>query len=732
MQPPSLFAFDFAHLPMLGWLGAAAAPILIHLLSRQRYREMSWAAMEYLLRAIRRRTRRMQFEQWLLLAVRTLLIVLVVTAVAEPYFERIGLGAAATGRVHRVLAIDGSYSTAYRPGDQTRFDQAKQIARQIVEQSNQGDAFTLVLLASPPRVVVGTPSIAAGEVLAEINALRRLDTTLDLPGSVAAIKQLLDRAGRQDPGLAGHEVYVLSDLQRAGWAPQLSEAALTELRGRMRQLSDTAAVALIDVGQPEAENLAVAELDMAEPVATPAQNVRFTATLANLGRRPRSRQPVELLVDGRRVKQKEVELAAWGKASVELSHRFDTPGDHAVEVRTVGDQLDVDNHRWLAVPVRESLRVLCVDGRPSGLPFGGATDYLVRALAPERDPATPNLIRPDVATESALTERDLDPYDCVFLADVAQFTAGEAGRLRAYADRGGSLVFFLGGRVIAERYNRQLGPGRGGAGLLPARLGTVVSEPQYRLDPIDYAHPIVQAFRGRERAGLLTTPVMKHFRLELPKDTPAKVVLRTGAGEPLVVEQPVGRGRVVLVATAAGDLSWTAMPVWPSFVPLVQEIVAFCAGGQLKQRNLRVGQPLSASTAGPATGDEPAVVRTPDGESRDVPLATDAERGTLSFEETFAAGIYTVRFPRPDDRPRSFAVNVATAEGDLTQLDDAEIAELWPDASLVREGGWERVDRETAAAIVHRGRLHVHLLYAALALIFVETFLAWRFGHHRT
>jgi len=150
--------------------------------------------MEYLLRAIRRRTRRMQFEQWLLLAVRTLLIVLVVTAVAEPYFERIGLGAAAAGRVHRVLAIDGSYSMGYRPGDQTRFDQAKQIARQIVEQSNQGDAFTLVLLASPPRVVVGTPSIAAGEVLAEIDALRRPDTTLDLPGSVAAVERLLDRA----------------------------------------------------------------------------------------------------------------------------------------------------------------------------------------------------------------------------------------------------------------------------------------------------------------------------------------------------------------------------------------------------------------------------------------------------------------------------------------------------------------------------------------------------------
>ena len=39
---------------MLGWLAAAAAPILIHLWSRRKYREMSWAAMEYLVAAAKR------------------------------------------------------------------------------------------------------------------------------------------------------------------------------------------------------------------------------------------------------------------------------------------------------------------------------------------------------------------------------------------------------------------------------------------------------------------------------------------------------------------------------------------------------------------------------------------------------------------------------------------------------------------------------------------------------
>ena len=72
---------------MLGWLAAAAAPLLIHLWSRHRFREAPWAAMQFLLAAMRKNARRLQLQQWLLLAVRTLLIALVVLAVAEPYGE---------------------------------------------------------------------------------------------------------------------------------------------------------------------------------------------------------------------------------------------------------------------------------------------------------------------------------------------------------------------------------------------------------------------------------------------------------------------------------------------------------------------------------------------------------------------------------------------------------------------------------------------------------------------
>ncbi len=247
-------------------------------------------------------------------------------------------------------------------------------------------------------------------------------------------------------------------------------------------------------------------------------------------------------------------------------YRFESPGDHALEVRLQSDQLDIDNHRYLSVPVKPAVQVLCVDGRPSGDPLRGATGYLATALAPPGETSGQAAVHVDVVPESALLEAELAHYDCVFLANVAQFTANEAKVLDTYLQGGGGLVFFLGPQVVPEHYNRELArKAEGREPILPAELGNKVEEPQHKLDPLDYAHPIVRAFRGQEKAGLLNTPVQQPTCVCWCQARPkAKVALRLANGDPLIVEQPVHRGRVILVATSA-DRRWTLMPIWPSY-----------------------------------------------------------------------------------------------------------------------------------------------------------------------
>ena len=153
------------------------------------------------------------------------------------------------------------------------------------------------------------------------------------------------------------------------------------------------------------------------------------------------------------------------------STTFDAPGDHVVEVQIDDDPLALDNQRWLAVPVRERLSVLLVDGDYKPEPFQSETDYLAQALSPASRPrrGSPSPIKVEVVAESQLSRRDLAPYDAVVLCNVAQFTEAEVAALEAYLKQGGGVVVFGGDQVSAENYNRLLFAD--GKGLLPASVG---------------------------------------------------------------------------------------------------------------------------------------------------------------------------------------------------------------------------------------------------------------------
>jgi len=723
-----LVAFSVLSPAMLGWLAAAVIPLLIHLWSRRRYREMSWAAMEYLLAALHSSRRRLRMEQWLLLAIRTLLVVLIVLAVAEPAFQRSGFALVTGEPTHRVLVIDGSFSMAYKATDKSRFEQAKELATRIVEESPHGDGFTLVLMSSPPKVIVGTPVFEPPGILQELENLRLPHTTLDLAATLAKVEELLQAARREHPRLTREEVYFLTDLGRTGWAPDTTAA--TDSRTRALRLAETANLVLIDLGQPDAENTAITELHAGQTFATPNRDVQFEVQVKNFGRQARNRQAVELLVDGRRAKQQNVDLAAGAEAKVSFAYRFETPGNHVLEARLTSDALDIDNHRYLAMPVKPAIQVLCLDGRPSGKPLEGAAGLLALALAPQGDSQGRATVHPDVLPESALSESDLGRYDCIFLANVAQFTSSETKVLDAYLRNGGSLVFFLGNQVIADSYNRHLAgllPGQ--PRILPAQLGEVVAKKQFRLDPLDYAHPIVQAFRGQEKAGLLTTPVHQYIKLLVPKKSKAKVALRLGDGSPLIVEEPIHRGRVILVATSA-DTSWTLMPLWPSYVPIVQELLAYAIGGQIEQRNLRVGDPLGGTLPIPA-GEVPLTLHLPDGRNEQLRLTSEGTYGTWTYADPSLSGIYTAQFAPPLTQQEIYAVNVDTAESDLTHLTADELSdEVWPGVRYVHQTTWEDLADQPSTHPSRRNGLPKGLLYGVLGLLLAETFIAWRFGHH--
>ena len=75
---------------LLTGLALASAPIIIHLFNRRRFKVQEWAAMDFLVNAASTNRRRLKLEDFILLLLRTLLIILLVLAVSRPVVRGLG------------------------------------------------------------------------------------------------------------------------------------------------------------------------------------------------------------------------------------------------------------------------------------------------------------------------------------------------------------------------------------------------------------------------------------------------------------------------------------------------------------------------------------------------------------------------------------------------------------------------------------------------------------------
>ncbi|MBN1422638.1 MAG: BatA domain-containing protein, partial [Planctomycetes bacterium] len=342
---------------LAGILGIAV-PILIHLLDRFRYRRTEWAAMELLRRALRTRSRRIRIEDLLILVLRSLAVALAAIALARPTLSARGakwLGG--ESRVGAVIAIDGSFSMAARPGVRSRFERAREIVRAIEGELRQGDSLDIVLLGRAARILCRGATYGEARVQEAIRAAAPLDERLDLD---ASLDDLAERVAEMKTPV--RECYLVTDAQRISWAQPSARA-----RRSIERIAERATVFILPTPSDGAENIAIEEFSLASGALRRGATARFVARVRNHGGTPREGVALRLLAGGEPVDRRAVDRIAPGEAvEISLYARFDEAGIARLTAKLDPDALPADDERRAVVEIPDRIRVLCVDGDPSG------------------------------------------------------------------------------------------------------------------------------------------------------------------------------------------------------------------------------------------------------------------------------------------------------------------------------------------------------------------------------
>lgn len=720
--------------PAFAWAGLAlvAIPIIIHLLNRRRYRVVRWAAMEYLLEAMRQNRRRLKFQDLILLLLRSSAIALAALALARP----VACSNSAAGRIFgqssglHVIVIDNSGSMGYladRPTARTHLDQARLVAKGILSRLQSGqDAVAIITTAaksaddgSPARpAVVGNITYDLAAAAAVVDQVPQTFAATDLSG---ALQQALELT-RQASGPQQRTLHLLTDSTRSAWQGPGSEA----LQQVGPQLAGLYRIVHYNLGLPRQTNLAITDLRINGNFASTAIPADFAATVRAYGDGASGSLQWQL-GDAALPGQANIPLSADTLPQVLPQVVLNAPGPRRLTATlSPEDRLPVDNVRYRAMDVVGRLNVLIVEGDRDLGAMRSSASFLETALSPGKGTggsadSSSSPVAFQAISEVELSSRPLADFQAVILTNVARLSSTQADNLVRFVRDGGALILFMGDNVSSDTYNRELTS----RGLLPGSLVRKVqtpdgAEPQrFAFKPSGVLHPLLSVFRGEEKSGLATARIFTYWQMELPTSTHASRVLDFANGDPAIVLQTVGAGQVVFVATSA-DSRWTTLPAKPAYVALVHEILAGTVSAGDQWMNLTAGQRLSVPPRIPLSGN-PRLLD-PSGNPLLLDLGTSAD-GHKSYRSASLdrPGVYRLE---TGNAVYPIAVNFPAVESDLRTLDAPSLRHALGGVAIQ----FEQDQPPSAQTDPSESRdLGWSLLAMAAGLLVVECFLAMWF-----
>lgn len=479
-----MLAFPPGSLPLaIAGLAAAAAPVVIHILNRQRFRVLDWAAMDFLLEAASRSRSLLQLRDILLLLLRTAAVALFGLAIARPFLAARAGAAAGGGPVHAIVVIDNSLSMGREKlgGDKTLLDDARLRAQQFIERLPPGSRTSVIPLCGP----AGTFSFDARRGAEDTKEALDAITVVDRPGSAAAVVDLAARAAQLAADLPDKRVVFIGDQQAVTW-PSDAGSLLAKETGADGQGLRFDGIQVVQVAPDSTDNTWVESLRLEDGVADLNAPAIFTAVIRHAGAAPRPGVRVSLSVDGDQVAGTTVDLEPGQTREVSFTHEFHAvpaEGRPAFAPATVSlppDRVPGDDTRSVVAPVLAAVPVVFVDQTGASdenprLNRYGETRHLRRLLAPlvAGEEARRNLVQVRHIKIDALDREALSDARLVVIAGVPE-PGPAVAMLREFVAQGGRLVIAAGGDFDADAWNAA--GWLDGRGILPVPLAGPIGQ----------------------------------------------------------------------------------------------------------------------------------------------------------------------------------------------------------------------------------------------------------------
>jgi hypothetical protein len=616
---------SFIHGYLLAGLVLVGVPILLHLIMRQKPKQLAFPAFRFLRQKARINQRKIRLQHWLLLALRMLLIAALCFALAQPRLSADRVPFGGEQAVAAVFVFDTSPSMEYTVAGTTRLDEAKRRARDLLNDLSPSSQIA-VLDTADDAVEDSDQWPDSAHARTQIESLHIRSANAPVNRQIERAYRLLQMRG-EGPDAPPRFLFVFSDRTRESWDAGAAK--------RLQPVEGVNTV-YVDVGVENPKDLSIDKLEIVPPVVAPGGKVTIHATVRATGDSPENEITCEFDPEPEKARLPEPESVKLAKgASQIISFERVAPAkpegvkEAAVHVvvrlgtKDWTDALPSNNVRHATFLVRDKRKILTV---VAALP--PPNRRLIWEAAVNNAPGGFECDLKTVEDAQKLDAAELKKtYHAICLLQVAQVPPQWWHTLARFVENGGGLAIVPGGEemlrktddmkpVFDEFNNNGLAEK---VELLPARFRSLVTvaADQAGVPWTDFnrQHPITAPFAEWSRS---TNPELldpqtqprayRYWAVEPVKDK--GIIIAAYADRethPALLERQAGRGRVLLFTTQLANTRGDdqAERPWQNYwsdtkgafgLPLVDLTCRYLAGeSSAPELNYLCGQPVTVS-----------------------------------------------------------------------------------------------------------------------------------------
>jgi hypothetical protein len=677
---------------------AVAAPIVFHLIRRSPRGEVAFSSLMFLSPTPPRLTRRSRLDHVFLLLLRAAALCLLAFAFARPFLRQAAHLDFGEGDRRRIAVVIDT-SASMRRGDLWR--KAKAVANEAIAGCRPGDQLAVYSFDAVSKPVLGFPeSMTLDPVRRPAVAKARLErispswaatnlgqALIDTVGAIDDVADASEKAGRMP-----RRVVLISDLQQGARIDALGEFEWpSDVELELKTVSD---------------NGSNAGLHLVADAPASETDTRRRVRVSNDPTSHREKFELQWLDEKAVGSGKPVSVYVPPGESRVVAVPNPPASARSWSLQLRGDSDGFDNTLFFAAEGKDEATVLYIgkDGveDPSGLLY-----YLLRVF----DDSPPHRVRvlphsPAVAL-SGESDRSL-----VVLS--SETTAENVKWLKRHLQSGGTLLFVLTNTGRSETLAAI-------ADVSPWDIEEATVNRDVMLGEIAFDHPLFASLSGAQFNDFTKIHFWKYRRITPAAISNARILARFENGDVAILEKPLGRGRLVVLASGWNP-SDSQLARSSKFVPLMTSLLESRGSRALAATSYQVLERVGLrASEGTANG---FVVHKPNGATVNV-----APEGN-SFSETDQPGVYRVDTP---DGAQAFAVNLDPSESKISRL---PIETLEQFGCRLVNSTRKAADREHLrqlqnAELEGRQKIWRGLILAAIAVLIVETWLAGRMSRPR-